>query len=276
MILDRTEGAIRIVSFGHAFFAVTMIGLGTLGMIKSEYVSLWTGVPKSMPGREMLPYLCAFISLITGIGLLSQRTAAIASRVLLISFIVWTLLFRISHLLFAPTSMGYWWACGQSAVMVAAACVLHVWFAVDRNENWFRFATGDNGLRIARILYGLGMIPFGIAHFIYFKFTIPLVPGWLPWPVFWAYFTGAAFIAAGVAMIIGVYARLAATLSALQMGLFLVLVWIPIVFAGRASAFQMGEVVATIMLTAAGCVVAESYRYIPWLAIRLSNNRSSK
>jgi uncharacterized membrane protein len=106
------------------------------------------------------------------------------------------------------------------------------------------------------------MIPFGIAHFIYLQFTFPLVPAWLPWHVFWAYFTGCTFIAAGLAMIIGVFARLAASLSALQMGLFTVLVWVPMVATGRANAFQMGEFIDSITLTAAAWVVAESYRRI--------------
>lgn len=269
MTLNSTEQrAMRIVSVGHALFAITMIALGIVGMIKSAYVSIWTGVPKTLPGREMLPYLCAFISLTTGIGLLWQRTAAIASRVLLISFVVWMLLFRVSHLFFAPNALVYWWACGESAVMVAAALVLYVWFAGDQHGKRFKFTVGDKGLRIARIIYGMGMIPFGVAHFIYLKFTYPLVPNWLPWHVFWAYFTGCTFIAAGVAMISGIFARLAAALSGWQMGLFTVLVWIPILFAGRASDFQKGEFVSSCMLTVAAWVVAESYRGIPWLALR--------
>ena len=146
--------------------------------------------------------------------------------------------------------------------MVAAAWVLYVWFSGDSKRLRFDFATGEKGLRIARVLYGLGMIPFGIAHFIYLKFTVPLVPGWLPWHVFWAYFTGCTFIAAGIAMVIGVFARLAASLCALQIGLFTVLVWIPIVSAGRANAFQMGEFIDSIALTAAAWVVADSYRNI--------------
>jgi uncharacterized membrane protein len=256
----------RIVSLGHAVFAITMITLGILGMIKSDLIPIWTGVPKSLPGREVLPYLCAFISLITGIGLLWQRTALISSRVLLIYFLVWMLLFRVSHIFFAPTAVVYWWACGESAVMGSAAWVLYVWFAGDRIEKRFRFATGDKGLRIARALYGFGMIPFGIAHITYLKETVVLVPGWLPWHVFWAYCTGCAFIAAGIAILIGVYARLAATLSALQLCLFTLLVWIPIVFAGRANAFQMSEFIDSCTLTAAAWVVAESYRGMPWLA----------
>jgi uncharacterized membrane protein len=258
--LNRSKAkAIRVVNAGHAIFALTMIVLGILGFVKGQFLPIWYGIPKSVPGRELLIYLTALISLATGIGLLWQRTALIASRVLLISFLIWMLLVRVVYIFFAPLETGTWWACGESAVMLAAAWVLYVWFVGDRNEK-LSFATSDKGLRIARILYGLGMIPFGIAHFTYLKFTTPLVPNYLPWHTFWAYFTGAAFIAAGIAIITGIFARLAATLSAWQMGLFTVLVWIPIVMAGRANAFQIGEFYDSITLTAAAWVVADSYR----------------
>jgi uncharacterized membrane protein len=257
---------IRIVSVGHVVFAATMITFGIMGLAKGKFTQIWLPVPRWVPAQTALTYLCAAISLGCGIGLLWRRTAAIASRILLMTFLVWLLVLRLPYLFIQSPLVLVAWSCGSTAVMLAAAWVLYVWFAGERDSHRFAFITGDNGLRIARALYGLALIPFGLAHFMYLKQTTVLIPGWLPWHVGWAYFTGATFIAAGVAMIISVCARLAAALSALQMGLFLLIVWIPFMWIGGLSDFQWGEVAANCALLAAAWVVADSYRDMPWLA----------
>jgi len=109
--------------------------------------------------------------------------------------------------------------------------------------------------------------PFGVAHFTYLKATVSLVPGWLPAHVAWAYFTGGAFIAAGVAVIIGVYARLAAALSALQMGMFTLLVWYLSWRRQAPRAPFNGARRALLGADDRRLVVADSYRGMPWLAV---------
>ena len=133
-----------------------------------------------MPARAVLIYLCALVPLACGIGLLWQRAAASSARVLLAFLLLWLLLLRIAHMFVSLTVDVWYSSLGQTAVIVAGAWVLYAWFAADGDRRRLGFAAGDKGVRIARVLYGLALIPFGLSHFVYLEVTAPLVPAWLP------------------------------------------------------------------------------------------------
>ena len=250
----------RFASAGHAAFAAAMIGLSVQGFVTGKFPQIWQPVPKWVPVQIVLAYLCASISLACGIGLLSRRRAPLASRVLFVSLAVWLFALRLPNVVYQTPVVLVAWTFGATAVMVAGAWVLYSWFADDRERTRFGFVTDASGVRAARTLYGLALIPFGLAHFIYVDATTVLIPTWLPWQAAWAYLTGAAFIAAGLAVSLGVIAHLAAALSTLQMALFGLIVWVPRMIAGTVTDFQRGEFITTCALTAGAWVVAESYR----------------
>jgi uncharacterized membrane protein len=245
-----------------------MIALGIMGLIKGNFSPVWEPVPKGVPAREVLVYLCALISLACGIGLLWRRTVGIAARVLLTWLLLWLVAFRVPAIIRAPGVEGTWFGWGETAVMVAGAWVLYARFAADWDRQRLGFATGDKGVRIAKVLYGLALIPFGLGHFVYLKETAGMVPGYLPAHVAWAYFTGGAFIVAGLAVLVGVCARLAATLSVLQIGLFTLLVWVPIMAGGSKNPYFLSESILSWALTTGAWVVADSYRGMPWLGVK--------
>ena len=220
---------------------------------------LWEPVPKGVPAREVLAYLCAVVSLASGIGLLWQRTAAPAARVLLAYLLLWLLLLRMPEIFLAPTVDSYWPAC-QTAVMVAGAWVLYAWFAADWDRQRLGFATGDKGVRIARVLYGLALIPFGLAHFAYVKHDRRAGAG-----------------LAAMACVLGVFHRLdlhrggrggahrcVCTAGSRALGVADRAVHAAGVGTHRGGrskdAFQWGESVVSLALTAAAWVVADSYR----------------
>ena len=257
----------RIASWGHAAFAAVLIALGLQGLITGQLTALWQPIPKWAQAGSGLGYFCGFISLSSGAGLLFRRTAAPAARTLLGVLLAWCAVFRLPPILHAPAALLSWYGLAEPAVMVAATWVLYAWFADDWDRKHLGFAIGERAIRGARVTYGLCLIPFGIAHFTFIQRTAGMVPGWLPAHMFWAMFFGGTFIAAGAGIVLGVLARLAASLSAFQIGLFNVLVWLPTLAAATRNPYDWVEAATSVAIMAGGWVVADSYRDVPWNAV---------
>jgi uncharacterized membrane protein YphA (DoxX/SURF4 family) len=231
-------------------FAAVLLLLGAISYSDKAFGVIWDPVPGAPVLHDLLFGLTAGVSLIAGVGLLARKTAKPAAWLIAGALTLWLCLVRLPDAARVP-GIGTIWPCSKVAVIAAAA-----WLCV---PGW-RYSAWT-----ARILYGLALIPFGVAHFLYVQPTVALIPAALGWREAWAYFTGTALVAAGLAILIGKLARLAAALSALEMALIGLIVWLPRVLAGGLGDFQRGEAVITLALSVAGWVVADSYRERRWL-----------
>jgi hypothetical protein len=79
-----------------------------------------------------------------------------------------------------------------------------------------------------------------------------------------SWFTGAAHFAAGVAILVLVLPRLAATLEAVMVSLFTLNVWVPAVFAAPMSRSNWSEIVTSAAISGAAWAVAGSFGGRSW------------
>jgi uncharacterized membrane protein len=225
-------------------FAEGMIGLGVVGLVYGDFDSIWQIVPTSFPGRQALAYASAVVMVVAGIGLLSKRTEALAARVLFPYWALMVLLLKIPVVVKSPLVEGSWQSLSEIVVLLAGA--------------WVLFAANKPAVRIAQLVFGAALIPLGLAHFVYLDQTAPLVPAWLPFHTGWAYFTGAAQIAAGAGVLLGIYPRLAAAMEAAMLSAFTGLVWVPAIVAAPAKQGVWSEFTISWAVSAGAWVVAAS------------------
>ena len=225
-------------------FAVGMIGLGIVGLVYGDFMSEWKFASDLIPGRHELAYASAVIMLVCGMGLLVKPTEVLAARVLVPYWAILVLILKLPTIVKSPQVEVAWESLSELLVLLTAAIVLA--------------APGKRGVRIAQLTFGAAMIPFGLSHFFYLKMTAPLIPKWIPHHTALAYFTGAAHLAAGLGVLFGIYARLAASMEAPMLALFTVLVWIPQIIAAPASQDVLSEFAASLAMSAGAWVVATS------------------
>jgi uncharacterized membrane protein YphA (DoxX/SURF4 family) len=120
-------------------------------------------------------------------------------------------------------------------------------------------ALAERLTRLGRLTFGVCALVFGGAHFVYMSYTAELVPKWLPpAQAFWVYATGVGFVAAGVAILTGVQARLAAILVTAMLAAFGLLVNDPVLLADHSSHWNWSESAVNLAITGAAWVVADS------------------
>jgi len=92
---------------------------------------------------------------------------------------------------------------------------------------WQKAPGAEKLLLFGPLFYAAPVAGFGTEHFTQAVGIASIVPKWIPWHLFWAYFVGACFIAAAFSLVTKIQARLAASLLGLTFFLFVVLMDAP-------------------------------------------------
>ena len=206
-----------------ALYALATVLLGAVGIWFHEFALQWQAVPAGIPMHTPLAYLSGALLVGGGGAILSRKYERAGALLLAVFYGLWVVAFHLPNAVASWKHIGVWNGPAEITYLAMGGVAL--------------FATGAGTLRhtlslVARIMAGASALVFGLAHFNYIEFTATFVPAWIP-PngEFWAWATGGGHFAAGLALVSGYQARLAALMHAAMMGSFVLLVHIPRVIA---------------------------------------------
>jgi len=217
----------RLLHAGRILFALPIAVFGLQYLHYGKLVGGLPPVPEWTPGGPLIAYATGLALLAAGLCIAANWKARIAA-----TFIGLFFLFNVVflHLLHASAV----WNNGvtrtralEPLALSGAAFVLAGLLPAEASgPNWIN-TFADRFASCGLYLFAIPMIAFGWQHFIYAPFIATLIPSWIPGHLFFAYFTGAAFIAAAAAIITRIQAPLAATLLGVMFLLWVIVLHAP-------------------------------------------------
>jgi uncharacterized membrane protein YphA (DoxX/SURF4 family) len=257
-----------IVGLGRGLFAIASAGLAILSLIYRDLAPLDQWLPAGTPWQDTWVYGPVILLLAASVGLCFSTTALLSALAIVGYQAFWAVTY-IPAILSKPLTLGPWYGFCQALTVLAGAFILYAVLRGQPRESELP-TVSQGAVRAAQILFGLTCVFYGWSHFAYAGYTATLVPNWLPGRLGFAYLTGLGHIAAGIGVVFAIFPRLAATLEAMMMSLFCLLVWIPSFFAQPRPQWatppenQWSELVVTLILLASAWIVAISLRDRPW------------
>ena len=211
------------MNYHSMLYALGAILLGIVGIVFDDFARQWQPVPEGLGMYGALAYASGALLLLGGGAILTRRAERAGALLLALIYGFWVVVLHLPRAFASASHIGAWNGPAEITYLTMGAVAL--------------FAASAGGLRhtltlVARVLAGASALVFGFAHFNYIDFTATMVPAWIPpSTVFWAWATGAGHLAAGLALVSGIQARIAVTLHAAMMASFVVLIHIPRVIA---------------------------------------------
>ena len=255
----------RPFRLGRTLFAVGLAGLGVLSLGSGDFALNWQPVPEWVPAREILARASGLLLLTAGAGILIRRTAGVCAFLMAAYMLSWVLLLQVPRVVRAPGDLGMWLGLSESLWLFCGGWIITVTLSP---RNWLseRFPGGP---RIARLLFAFACLVLGLSHFVFLDATVSMIPAWLPARVGFAYVTGAGHFATGLALFSRVLQRLAATMEACMICVFVLLVHLPGVMAAPGSRLQWTMLYVASALAGSAWVVAGTLRDAAWGWTRL-------
>ena len=208
--------------------------------------------------RQTAIFACviAVVLIVGAIAMVRPRSARLGSAMVGAASLLFAV-FWLPRLYWTAVIIGWWGpigvlgGIGQQVIIAAAATIVYVSASPTG-------PTSRGAARIARWVFGVSTIFFGLTHLTSIPQVARMVPKYMPLGGdFWAALTGVAFIVAGIALVSGLLDVLAARLLTLMFVVFSALALPPLIVAYPHSQGVWGANVYNIAAIGAAWVLAD-------------------
>jgi uncharacterized membrane protein len=203
---------LALANIGRVLFAISIIFFGAQYFIFGHYAGGLPPVPPWAPGGAIGAYVSGMILVFCSLGLAAKWQVPSCGTFLGFFCLLCVLLLHTQRLSDIIHNGNDRTRCFEALALCGAAFMLAGDFPAAKASEPFHAFIAEKLVPFGRWLFGISLVVFGVQHFMYGPFVASLIPGWIPEHLFFAYFTGAGFIAAGIAIAAKVLARLGAML----------------------------------------------------------------
>jgi uncharacterized membrane protein YphA (DoxX/SURF4 family) len=240
---------------GIRIYGLAAVVLGFVGLVWGDFAVVWQPVPDAVPGQTPLGYAAAIPFLLAGFALQWRRIAYLGASALTVFYGAAVIVLDVPRAIAHPSVFVTWYGVAETLALAAGGLVTYAQCAERETSASVRLS------RVGRLLFGLCLIVFSLAHLFYLEYTAKMVPVWIPpGQIFWAYATAAAHFAAGIALLCGIRARAAAMLLTAMFVSFGILVHVPTLLVDPQRHFYWVENAINFTLIGSAWIIAASIR----------------
>jgi len=135
-------------------------------------------------------------------------------------------------------SLATFWGISPIVVSMCSASILVFFVALWAAKTDIAGARGlDKVVALSNLCFAVPLAAFGALHLSDVAFVLPMVPSYMPWPLFWGYFFGFALLAASLSIATKIQVRWSGLLFGIAMFLFVAMLIIPGVIASPRDRF---------------------------------------
>jgi uncharacterized membrane protein YphA (DoxX/SURF4 family) len=236
-------------------YGLAAVVLGLVGLVWGDFAVVWQPEPSDVLGRSAWAYAVALAPLLAGLAIQWRRAAGRGALVLTALYGLGVILICVPRVIAHPSVFVTWYGVAEQLALGAGGLVAYAYCAQ------LEPTAAERLSKIGRLIFGVCLIVFGLAHLFYLAYTAKLVPAWLPpGQTFWAYATAAGHFAAGIAILSGIYARTATMLLTAMFVVFGILVHAPTIFIDPHTHINWAENAINFALIGSAWVIAATMR----------------